>query len=276
MNYKVQHIANKNKIIRDMTDPKSITIHSTANLNSNAQNERDNLNRRGNTSSTGFHIVVDDKQAIECIPLNKVAYHAGDGEYGTGNSSSIGIEMCESGDREKTIENTIQLTAKMLKERNWGIDRLKRHYDWSGKNCPRILNYNNWEGWDIFRNKVSAHLRGLKEEGVAKVKYPVTQRDYAIDGRDYKYDSINVDGTVYAAVRTLTGNLGFTISNQGNKAIINPRKTDVIFNDKKVTVNMVKVNKDTNYIKLDDLVRLGIIETDWIDKKVIINTKARD
>ena len=39
---------------------------------------------------------------------------------------------------------------------------------------------------------------------------------------------------------------------------------------------MVKVNKDTNYIKLDDLVRLGIIETDWIDKKVIINTKARD
>lgn len=161
MNYKVQHITNKRKIIRSM-DPEHLTIHSTGNLNSTAQNERDNLNRSNNTTTTGFHIVVDDKEAIECIPLNKVAYHAGDGAYGTGNSKSIGLEMCESGNRAKTIENTVKVAAKILHERNWGIDRLKRHYDWSGKNCPRILNYNNWAGWTKFKNDVQTELNRLK------------------------------------------------------------------------------------------------------------------
>lgn len=92
MNYKIDHIDNKNKLInRDML-AEYITLHSTGNPTSTAQNERDNLNRPANTSSTGLHI-VDDKQVIECMPLNKVAYHAGDGANGTGNSKSIGIEM---------------------------------------------------------------------------------------------------------------------------------------------------------------------------------------
>ena len=143
--YKIQHITNKNKLTNRKMIPEYLTIHSTGNLNSTAQNERDNLNRTSNTSSTGFHIVVDDTQAIECIPLDMVAFHAGDGANGTGNTKSIGLEICESGDRNKTIENAVEVAAKILHERNWGIDKLKRHYDWSGKNCPRILNYNNWQ-----------------------------------------------------------------------------------------------------------------------------------
>lgn len=153
MNYKVQHITNKRKIIRNM-DPEYLTIHSTGNPNSTAQNERDNLNRPNNTSTTGFHIVVDDVQAIECIPLNKVAYHAGDGAYGPGNSKSIGLEICESGNRIKTIENAVKVSAKILHEKNWGVDRLKRHYDWSKKICPRIMSANNWKGWNEFKKQV--------------------------------------------------------------------------------------------------------------------------
>ncbi len=166
MNYKVQHITNKRKIIRDMV-PEYLTIHSTGNPKSTAQNERDNLNRPDNTTTTGFHIVVDEKEAIECIPLNKVAYHAGDGAYGRGNSKSIGLEICESGDRAKTLENAVKVSAKILHEMNWGIDRLKRHYDWSGKNCPRILSENNWSGWNKFKQDVQKELNRLK--GVDKV-----------------------------------------------------------------------------------------------------------
>lgn len=158
--YKVQHITNQRKIIRDM-DPEYLTIHSTGNPNSTAQNERDNLNRVDNTSTTGFHIVVDQLQAIECIPLNKVAYHAGDGASGTGNDKSIGLEICESGNRSKTLENAIEVTAEILHQHNWGIDKLKRHYDWSGKNCPRILSANNWKEWKVFKTKVQAHLNLL-------------------------------------------------------------------------------------------------------------------
>ena len=50
---------------------------------------------------------------------------------------------------------------------NWGIDRLKRHYDWSGKNCPRILSTNNWSDWNKFKQDVQKELNRLK--GVDKV-----------------------------------------------------------------------------------------------------------
>ena len=91
--------------------------------------------------------------------MNEVAYHAGDA---TGNRTSIGIEICESGDRQKTLRNAIQLTAALLKERSWGINRLKRHFDWSGKHCPRILMANNWAGWKNFLQGVEKELKPPK------------------------------------------------------------------------------------------------------------------
>ncbi len=172
MNYKVQHITNKNKLTNRNMKAEYITIHSTGNPNSTAQNERDNLNRNTNTTSTGFHIVVDEIQAIECIPLDKVAYHAGDGRNGPGNTRSIGVEMCESGNREKVINNTVKLVAQMLHDRNWTINRLQRHYDWSGKNCPRIMSANNWKEWDRFKFNVNKELIFLNQGGyiVAKLE----------------------------------------------------------------------------------------------------------
>lgn len=163
MSYIVNHIPKSNskrpgkKIV-----PKYITIHSTGNKKSTAQNERDWLTNPSNTRTASWHIVVDEKGAIEAIPLNEIAYHAGDR---TGNNTSIGIEMCESGNRNKVLDNTVKLVAKMLYDRKWGIDRLKRHYDWSGKNCPRILNYNNWKGWELFKFNVNKELTILKQRG---------------------------------------------------------------------------------------------------------------
>ncbi len=138
--------------------PQTLTIHSTANLKSTAQNERDNLARIDNKASVGFHIVVDEKEAIECVPLNEIAWHAGDGYNGMGNRTSIGLEICESGNRQKTIDNVVVVTAKILKERGWGVDRLRRHYDWSKKSCPRILMADNWKLWHDFVKRVKIEL----------------------------------------------------------------------------------------------------------------------
>ena len=154
MDYKIQHITNKKKL-QGSFSPQYLTIHSTANLKSTAQNERDWLNSNSNTTTTGFHIAVDDKEAIECMSLNVKAHHAGDS---VGNNTSIGLEICESGDRQKTLDNAVKVTVKILKQFGWGVDKLKRHYDWSKKNCPRILNYNNWEGWMKFKNDVRREL----------------------------------------------------------------------------------------------------------------------
>lgn len=184
--------------------PEYLTIHSTSNLKSTAQNERDNLNRVSNTTSTGFHIAVDDIQAIECIPLDMVAFHAGDGVNGTGNTKSIGLEICESGDRNKTIENAVVISAKILHERNWGIDRLKRHYDWAGKNCPRILNYNNWQGWNEFKSKVQAHLNLLNYKPHWAEKHYDNLIKKGFEIHEKRYNDAVTRGEVFALLDRIT------------------------------------------------------------------------
>jgi len=145
-------------------EPTSITIHNTGNPASTARNERKWLTNTTNTRTASYHIVIDEHEAIEVIPLDEVAWHAGDGSSaGSGNRTSIGIEVCESGNYEATIKNTIELVAKMLHERNWGVNQLKRHYDWSKKNCPRIMNQDGkWTGWTQFINRVQLKLNELK------------------------------------------------------------------------------------------------------------------
>lgn len=159
VNYKIDHI-HKNPKRRPGTKitPKYLTIHSTGNANSTAQNERNWLENPSNTRTASWHICVDENIAIEAIPLNEVAFHAGTRD---GNYSSISIEICESGDREKTLAHAVEVAAYILKQHGWGTDKLRRHYDWSGKICPRIF-YDNgkWTGWERFKQMIQKELAG--------------------------------------------------------------------------------------------------------------------
>ena len=166
MNYIVDHIPRNtphNRRPGTSMHPEYITIHSTGNPSSTARNERGWLTNPSNIRTASWHICVDEKEAVEAIPLNEVAWHAGDGN-GQGNRASIGIEICESGDREKTLRNAVQLVAKLLKEKGWGVDRLRRHHDWSGKICPRILQPNNWQGWKDFIKAVEKELNSVAQK----------------------------------------------------------------------------------------------------------------
>lgn len=117
---------------------KSITLHSTANENSNAVNERRWLENPNNLRWASYHIVVDDKRCIEVIPLDEKALHCGN-SYG--NSTSIGIEICESGNREKTIENAIKIIVDLLYTYNLDVEEIYMHRDWDkSQTCPRIIN----------------------------------------------------------------------------------------------------------------------------------------
>lgn len=135
--------------------PEYITIHNTAN-DASANNEIAYMIRNDNYVS--FHFAVDDIEAVQGLLLNRNGWHAGDGD-GAGNRKTIGIEICYSlsgGDRFTRAEiNGAELTAQLLRERGWGIDRVKKHQDWSGKYCPhRTLDL----GWDRFLNMVKAKL----------------------------------------------------------------------------------------------------------------------
>lgn len=168
MDYKIQHIPiSPNTRSGAKAAMSTITIHSTANPKSTAENERNWLVNPTNNRVASWHIAVDENGAVEAIPLNEKAWHASSTK---GNNTSIGIEICESGNRQKTVENTIRLVAKMLHERHWTVAQLRRHYDWSGKICPRIFSANNWAEWAKFKNDVNTELIRIK--GVEKMAAP--------------------------------------------------------------------------------------------------------
>lgn len=212
MIYRVDHIPKGTVHNRRPAFPMeatTITIHNTGNATSTAQNERGWLTNVTNTRTASYHIVVDEKEAIECIPLNESSWHAGDGSgIKSGNRTSIGIEICESGNYTQTLDNAVKLVAKMLKERGWGTERLRRHYDWSGKICPRLM-YDNgkWTGWEQFKKAVEVELKG----GSALLGKSIT---YVNDKRIE--DGFILEGRVYVPLRAVGEALGAKVSWNNN------------------------------------------------------------
>lgn len=148
--------------------PEYITVHNTAN-DASAENEISYMNNNNNEIS--YHFAVDDIQAVQGLPLDRNGWHAGDGN-GTGNRKSIGIEICYSksgGDRFiKAEQNAVELIAQLLKERGWGIDRVKKHQDWSNKYCPhRTLDL----GWDRFIKMIETKLNDTQNKSNVDITY---------------------------------------------------------------------------------------------------------
>ena len=152
--------------------PEFLTIHNTAN-NASALAEISFM--IGNWDEVSYHWAVDDTQAIQGIEHNRNGWHSGDGGKGKGNRKSIGIEICHSltpGNPKyaKSEDNGAKLAAIILHQYGWGIDRIRKHQDWSGKYCPhRILDNGNWEG---FKGKVQAYLLQLQGKAVNQTPKP--------------------------------------------------------------------------------------------------------
>ena len=137
--------------------PEFVVIHNTAN-NASAVNEIAYMHRNNNEVS--FHYAVDDKEIIQGLPLNRNSWNAGDGGNGKGNRKGISIEICYSksgGAKFETAQkNAAELTAKLLKDYGWGIDKVKKHQDFNGKHCPHrtLDDY----GWDYFLKLVEGYM----------------------------------------------------------------------------------------------------------------------
>lgn len=145
-------------------NPTRIVIHNTAN-DASAENEVKYM--QSNSNQVSFHYAVDDKQAVQGIDLWRNAWHAGDGggEKSKGNREGISIEICYSksgGPRfEKAEQNAAELAAQLLIDFNWGLEKITKHQDYSGKYCPhRTLDM----GWDRFIKMVEQKRNELLEK----------------------------------------------------------------------------------------------------------------
>ncbi len=142
-------------------DAQFITIHNTAN-DAAASNEIRYM--ISNHNQVSYHFAVDDQEVIQGLPLHRTGWHCGDGKS-NGNMKSIGIEICYSksgGERYARAEElAVQLTAQLLHERGWTMDRVRKHQDWNGKYCPhRILDEGRWSS---FLHRVQKELNLLTD-----------------------------------------------------------------------------------------------------------------
>ncbi|TWJ96940.1 N-acetylmuramoyl-L-alanine amidase CwlA [Bacillus licheniformis] len=221
-------------------DAKYITFHNTAN-DASAANEIAYMIRNNNQVS--YHFAVDDKEVVQGIPTNRNAWHCGD-RNGPGNRSSIGVEVCYSksgGAKYKAAEKlAIKFIAQLLKERGWGVDRVKKHQDWSGKYCPhRVLD----EGrWDAVKAAIAAELKALggkSSSSAAKssgktytVKKGDTLSEIAVKtgvsvAKLQSYNGIkNPNKIMVGQVLNLTGSSGSKPSSSGKKCVYLPASAD--------------------------------------------------
>lgn len=212
--------------------PQGITIHNTAN-DASAKNEISYMITNNNQVS--YHYAVDDIRAVQGIPLDRNAWHAGDG-HGFGNMQTIGIEICYSlsgGDRFHAAEiNAAELIARLMLEYGWGPEligtrTINTHQSRSGKYCPhRTLDEGIENFYNIIRQKY-AELSGQPQPEPAPAPTPAPSGDaYLVKittdalrirtgpGTNYEVTGMIRDRGVYTIVET-QGNWGRLKSGAG-------------------------------------------------------------
>ena len=150
-----------------------ITIHDTGNTDRGADALAHSAYLKGTDEKVSWHFTVDDTVIVNHLPINETAYHAGDGKNGTGNTKSIGIEICVNADGniEKATDNAARLTAKLLVENKLTIEKVVQHNRWSGKDCPNNLRRCTPYSWNMFIAKVEDYIQ----------QYSITNAIEAID-----------------------------------------------------------------------------------------------
>ena len=118
---------------------KGVVVHYTANPGSSAENNRnyfEGLKDSQETYASSHFIIGLDGEIIQCIPLDEISYASNDR-----NKDTISIECChkkKSGEfTEATYRSLVRLLAWLCGEYNLKKNDIIRHYDITGKMCPK-------------------------------------------------------------------------------------------------------------------------------------------
>ena len=139
------------------------------------------------SNKVSAHYVIDDKKLYRCVQDKYIAWHCATSQIRhplCTNTNSIGIDViaskldktsCRAEDNdwfltEETWNNAVELIAELCKKYNISIDNVVRHYDVTGKLCPRqfctdIMNeYSGNTGnkdWLLFKADIKAKIESL-------------------------------------------------------------------------------------------------------------------
>ena len=134
-----------------LDDIKNIVIHYVGNPNTSAKNNRDYFNKPSTGVSSHF-IVGLSGEVIQCVPIYERSAASNDR-----NKDTLSIETChpdESGKfNQATYNSLVKLTAYLCYQFDLKQDDVIRHYDVTGKICPKYY-VENEDEWKIFKKDV--------------------------------------------------------------------------------------------------------------------------
>lgn len=139
---------------------RGIVIHYTANPGSTAQANRnyfENLKDEQTTKASSHFIVGLEGEVIQCIPSAEIAYASNDR-----NSDTLAIESCHpdgSGKyNEATYQSMVELTGWLCKRFDLKSSDVIRHYDITGKDCPKYF-VENQDAWEQFLQDIEKEIK---------------------------------------------------------------------------------------------------------------------
>ena len=133
----------------------NIVIHYVGNPGTTAQNNRDYFDKPDTTVCSHFVIGLDG-EIIQCVPLDEKSNASNNR-----NIDTISIEVCHpdtSGEfNDSTYDALVKLTAWLCDNSGLDHDDVIRHYDITGKVCPK--HFVDDEGaWYFFKKDVQLAL----------------------------------------------------------------------------------------------------------------------
>lgn len=139
---------------------KYIIIHYTGNPGSTGDANRnyfESLKDSGETYASSHFVIGLDGEIIQCIPLNEMCYASN-----SRNVDSLAIECCHpdgTGNfNDATYNSCVYLTAALADYYDIDRDHIIRHYDVTGKICPKYF-VDHEDRWEVFLDFVDQYRK---------------------------------------------------------------------------------------------------------------------
>ena len=134
----------------------NIVIHYVGNPGTTAQNNRDYFNK-SDTEVCSHFVIGLEGEIIQCVPLDEKSNASNNR-----NLDTISIEVCHPDDSGKftdaSYESLVKLTAWLCDNSGLKAKDVIRHYDITGKECPKYFVDNESE-WKNFLEDVKQELK---------------------------------------------------------------------------------------------------------------------
>ena len=160
-----------------------IAIHYTANPGATAIENRnyfENLATTHDTKVSSHFVVGLDGEVVQCIPTSEMSYATN-----SRNVDTLSIECChpdETGKfNEATYDSAVKLSAWLCVRFGLTSENVIRHYDVTGKNCPKYY-VENPDAWIQMKSDIAAQIDvdyGLPGCSV-KRKFSTVQKKFAL------------------------------------------------------------------------------------------------